>query len=56
MVIDQNEILDVYEKILEEHNRKGDRSDTVICWVLTALAKLTIRFTNVVDKVKELIE
>ena len=49
--IDENEIMSVYEQILEEHNKKGGRSDTIICWTLTALSKLTIRLKNVQDKV-----
>ena len=44
------------EKILEDHNRKGERSDTIICWVLTALSKLTIRLKSIQPKVKEIIE
>jgi hypothetical protein len=54
--IDQSEILDIYEKILEDHDKKGERSDTIICWVLTALAKLTIRLKDINKRVKELIE
>ena len=56
IMIDQAEILEVYEKVLEEHNKKGERSDTVISWVLTALAKLTIRLKNQGPRVKEIID
>jgi hypothetical protein len=51
IVVDEDEILDVFEKILEDHKRKGERSDTVICWVLTALSKLTIRLKNIQTRV-----
>lgn len=51
IIIDEDEILDVYESILEDHNRKGERSDTIICWVLTALSKLTIRLKDKDHKV-----
>lgn len=46
----------MFEKVLEEHNKKGDRSDTIICWVLTALAKMTIRLKNIHARVKEITE
>ena len=51
IIIEEDEILDVYESILEDHNRKGERSDTIICWVLTALSKLTIRLKDKDNKV-----
>jgi AP-1 complex subunit gamma-1 len=51
IVVDEDEIIEVYEKILEEHNKKGERSDTVICWALTALSKLTIRLKTIQEKV-----
>jgi hypothetical protein len=47
IIADEDEIIEIYEKVLEEHNRKGERSDTVICWALTALSKLTIRLKNI---------
>ena len=56
IVVDENEILDVYENILSDHNKKGERSDTVICWVLTALSKLTIRLRNISKRVQGIIE
>jgi hypothetical protein len=56
IVIDEGDIVEVYEKILEEHIKKGERSDTIICWVLTALAKLTIRLKHTNPKIKEIIE
>lgn len=46
----------MYEMVLNENFRKGERSDTIIMWSLTALAKLTIRLSNVLTKVRELIE
>ena len=51
IVVDEDVIIDVYEKILEEHNKKGERSDTIICWTLTALSKLTIRLKSVSKRV-----
>ena len=56
IMVPEDEILEVYEKVLEEHNKKGERSDTIICWTLTALSKLTIRLKNVQSKVQEIIE
>lgn len=41
---------------MEEHNRKGERSDTIICFVLTALSKLTIRMKDINSQVTALIE
>ena len=56
IIVQEDEIIDVYEKVLEEHNKKGERSDTIICWALTALSKLTIRLRNVQTKVQEILE
>jgi AP-1 complex subunit gamma-1 len=56
IVVDEDEIIDVYEKILSDHNKKGERSDTIICWALTALSKLTIRMRGVQSKVQEIIK
>ena len=30
IVIDEEEILGVFEQVLQEHNKKGERSDTII--------------------------
>ena len=43
IVVDDSEIIGVYESILNDHNKKGDRSDIIIMWALTALSKLSIR-------------
>jgi hypothetical protein len=51
IIVDEEEIMEVFEKILEDHNKKGERSDTIICWVLTALSKLTIRLKTAQGKV-----
>lgn len=56
IIVPETEIIEVFEKILEDHNKKGERSDTVICWVLTALSKLTIRLKGIQSKVQEIIE
>jgi hypothetical protein len=37
------QIIDIYDMVLDEHDRRGDRSDTIICWALTAMSKLTTR-------------
>lgn len=47
IIVPEDEIIEVFEKVLNEHNKKGERSDTIICWSLTALSKLTIRLRNV---------
>ena len=54
--VDEQEILDLLTGILDDHSRKGERSDTIICWVLTALSKLTIRLKTANLQVKKLIE
>jgi hypothetical protein len=56
IIVDEDEIIDIYEKVLEEHNKRGARSDTIICWSLTALSKLTIRLKNISKRVQEIIE
>jgi hypothetical protein len=55
IIVDEDEIIEVFEKILEDHNKKGERSDTIICWVLTALSKMTIRLKTIQKKVSEII-
>ena len=51
-----DEIIDTFVDVLDDNDRKGKRSDTVICWALTALSKLSIRLPGVHEKVKELVE
>ena len=51
IIVPEEEIMDVFERVLEENNRKGERSDTVICWTLTSLSKLTIRWKEVKERV-----
>lgn len=55
VVVPEDEIVEVYELVLDEHDRKGERSDVIISWALTALSKLTIRLTSSLDKVREII-
>ena len=43
IIVDDSEIIDIYEHILKDHNKRGERSDIVIMWALTALSKLSIR-------------
>ena len=56
VTVSEEEIIEVYEQVLDEHDRKGKRSDVIISWALTALSKLTIRLKNSQGKVKEIIE
>lgn len=56
LVVDEEEITEILEKVLNEHSKKGERSDTIICWVLTALSKLTIRLKTISKKARELIQ
>ena len=54
--VEESEIGEILARILDDHARKGERSDTIICWVLTALSKLTIRLKTIQAKAKELIK
>lgn len=54
--VQAEEIVDTYVDVLDENDRKGHRSDTIIQWALTGLSKLTIRLPGVAVKVKELID
>ena len=56
LVVPEDEIIEMYEQVLDEHDRKGERSDVIISWALTALSKLTIRLRNVQKRVKEILE
>ena len=49
-----SQIIDVYDSVLDEHDRRGKRSDTIICWALTAMSKLTIRLSDITDRVREI--
>ena len=51
-----DDIIEVYEQVLDEHDRKGERSDVIISWALTALSKLTIRMPNCIEKVREIVQ
>ena len=51
-----DDIMDVFDRVLEGHSRKGERSDTIICWGLTALSKLSIRLQGVEERVQEMLE
>lgn len=56
VTVSEEEIIEVYELVLDEHDRRGQRSDVIISWALTALSKLTIRLKNSQSKVKDIIE
>jgi hypothetical protein len=43
IIVADHEILDMMESILKDHNKKGERSDVIIMWTLTAISKLSIR-------------
>lgn len=55
VTVSSDEIIEVYEQVLDEHDRKGERSDVIISWALTALSKLTIRLANCLEKVREIV-
>ena len=57
ITVDESEIINLLRGILNDHEKKGDRSDTIICWVLTALSKLTIRLgKGMTSAAKEMIQ
>ena len=56
IVVEEGEIVDLLQGILDDHSRKGERSDTIICWVLTALSKLTIRLKSISVRAKDMIK
>jgi len=43
IIVPDSEITGIMKKILEDHNKLGERSDIIIMWTLTALSKLSIR-------------
>ena len=46
MIVDDFEIMDIYEKILKANKASStstDRNDIIVMWCLTALSKLSIR-------------
>jgi AP-1 complex subunit gamma-1 len=51
IIVPDHEIMDLMTKILNDHDKKGDRSDIVIMWTLTSISKLSIRIgqANPVD-------
>ena len=55
VVVAEDDIIEVYEQVLDEHDRKGKRSDIIISWALTALSKLTIRLSTIHEKVKVIV-
>jgi len=56
IVIPHDEIIDLYQEVLEENTKKGGRSDVVICWSLTGLSKLSIRLPDMKKRIKELVK
>lgn len=54
LVVPEDEIVEVYEQVLDEHDRRGKRSDVIIGWALTALSKLTIRLKTAQVRVAEI--
>lgn len=51
LIVADSEIIGVMEQIFRDHNKKGERSDIIIMWTLTAISKLSIRIgqTNPMD-------
>lgn len=45
--VSADEIIDTFVDVLDENDRKGKRSDTIISWALTALSKLSVRLTGI---------
>jgi len=43
LIVPDHKIIGVMEQILNDHNKKGERSDIIIMWTLTAISKLSIR-------------
>lgn len=54
--VDADAIVDSYIDILDENDKKGKRSDTVISWALTALSKLAVKLPQVKEKINELVD
>lgn len=42
-----DEIIDTFVDVLDENDKKGKRSDTIIMWALTALSKLSVRLPGI---------
>lgn len=55
IIVAEEEIIGVLEQILDEHSKKGERSDTIICWTLTTLSKLSIRLKQSKVKIAEIV-
>jgi AP-1 complex subunit gamma-1 len=49
--VEEEEIMDQYEKISEMYVKKSEQGDKVICFALNALSKLSIRFKNSESKI-----
>jgi hypothetical protein len=56
MRVEADAIVDTYIDILDENDKKGKRSDTVISWTLTALSKLAVKLPQVKEKINELVD
>jgi AP-1 complex subunit gamma-1 len=54
--VEEEEIMDQFEKVVEMYVKKSEQGDRVICFLLNALSKLSIRFKNSESRIQELIE
>ena len=43
IIVDDSELIDIYEIILKNHDKRGERIDIVSIWALTAPSKLSTR-------------
>ena len=55
--VDELEVIELFEKVMQEHKQKiGERSEVIVEYALTALSKLTVRFTKSKNRIVELVE
>ena len=55
--VDEIEVIELFEKVMQEHKQKtGERSEIIVEYALTALSKLTVRFTKSKNRIVELVE
>lgn len=51
-----DDLIELFECVLDEHDRKGRRSDVVISWVLTGLSKLYIRIPSMQKRINQIVD
>jgi len=52
-VVNDSDIIKMYETILSDEKRLGERADIIIMWCLTALSKLSIRIGQINPTIPE---